>query len=384
MRPTLVHALAIPTLVLLIAPASAHRTDPGREPPLYRPIDLGVVPGWTFSRAVDVNDKRQVTGFLGDDSGYMAFVWLPRPELGLPAGMSVLGTLPLGDHYGSRASGINDCGQIVGITSGGTVPRGFLWQEGVMDDLGALEGLGSPWCGAAAINRKGTIVGSSGVMSINSTVHAFATRVRCGDRPDGELVDLGSLSGHWSWAAGVNDKDQIVGATSLRLPPGDVIAAPFFHDPSDGSVDLPMLAGLGPGAIDSGRAQAINDRGVIVGSCLSVRGNRITERAVLWRRTRDGWSTTELGTFPGKPRNFPTDIDERDRVVGFAIANGELEATAYLWIDGVFHALDDLLVTSQPIRIVETGGINDRGDIAAGGYNAQGEYRAFLLLCVRD
>jgi probable HAF family extracellular repeat protein len=308
----------------------------------------------------------------------MAFVWLPQPASGLPAGMSELGTLPLGVTNGSWPGAIDNCGRIVGTSIGNTpgtpsTLRAFLWQDGVMLDLGAKPGV---WSGALATSDKDVVVGWSDVTPGESMMRAFATRIRCGTVPDGGLIDLGSLGGSWSQATAVNDKGQVVGTTSFRLPSGSVIGVPFSRDARGDMIDLPLLSGA-----TFGSALALNERGAVVGSCLNTRG-AVTERAALWRRTHAGWSITELGSFVGTTRNVPTAIDEQERVVGYASLDGN-DWHAYLWSEGEFYALDDLLETPSPIRIARTGGVNRRGDIAAAGYNELGEYRAFLLLRVR-
>jgi probable HAF family extracellular repeat protein len=376
-------------VLALAAPATAAQTTPPQLP-LYRPIDLGVVPGWTRSSALDVNNKRQVTGTLTlDATEPMAFVWLPRPAYGLPAGMSTLGALPLDALNTSLAGSINDCGQIVGTSIGntgfggppptfGSTLRGFVWQDGEMRDVGTLAGTATAWSGAIAINQRGTIVGWSHAEPASR--NAFATRIGCGDRPQGELADLGALGGTDAVATAVNDKDQVVGIASFASPSGGSYSSvAFFHDPRSGeTVELPSLA-----RATFCVANALNDRGVVVGSCQTVGASGFTEHAVLWRRDRSGWSIEDLGTFAGTSRNVPTAIDGQDHVIGSTYQQGDAAGRAFLWIDGEFRFLDDLLVTSEPVQIVWTGGTNDRGDIAATGYGANGEERAFLLMRVR-
>jgi probable HAF family extracellular repeat protein len=374
-------------LVLLTAPSTDAQGSPS-EPqlPLYRPVDLGVVPGWTQSSASDVNNKRQVAGYLllDDTTSPMAFVWLPRPAYGLPAGMSTLGTLPLDDLNTSFASGINDCGQIVGTSIGnakgggppptfGSTLRAFVWQDGAMRDVGTLAGTATAWSSAAAINQRGTIVGWS--HSESGEQHAFATRVPCGALPGGELADLGTLGGIRSAATAVNEKDQVVGIAGASFS----TSVAFFHDPRSGeTVELPSLAGA-----TSCAANALNERGVVVGTCQTMDASGLTEYAVLWRRSRTGWSIEDLGTFDGTSRIVPTGIDGQNHVSGSSHALAGAAGRAFLWVDGEFHYLDDLLVTQEPIQILWTGGTNERGDIAATGINALGEDRAFLLMRIR-
>jgi len=58
----------------------------------------------------------------------------------------------------SGGSAINDRGQIVGATDSSGAARPFLWQDGMMTDLGTLGGGGDSW--ANNINDLGQVVGA--------------------------------------------------------------------------------------------------------------------------------------------------------------------------------------------------------------------------------
>jgi probable HAF family extracellular repeat protein len=135
--------------------------------------DMSTLGGrWSF--ASDINASGQVVGVGGADEH--AFLW----ENGI---VTDLGTLP-GYTYRSRAEGINDFGQVVGFSqrtelteycywdwNAGWVcrffptyyERAFLWQGGVMTDLGTIGNLSH----ATAINASGQIVGYVGVQGIS-------------------------------------------------------------------------------------------------------------------------------------------------------------------------------------------------------------------------
>jgi probable HAF family extracellular repeat protein len=96
-----------------------------------------------------INNHGQVVGMASTASGRSrAFLW----QNGV---MTDLGSLR--EQGSSDAVDINDRGQVVGWSDG----YPFLWQNGVMTDLNGLIPAGSGWLlqGAHAINRHGQIVG---------------------------------------------------------------------------------------------------------------------------------------------------------------------------------------------------------------------------------
>ena len=167
--------------------------------------DLGTLPGGTGSSAWGINDLGQVVGVSLSSLGvFHAFLW----QNGV---MTDLGTLP--GEAQSVAVSINDLGQVVGgnavafafLVAGG---HAFLWQNGVMTDLGTLGGAFST---ASGINNLGQVVGISNTTS--GVPHAFLWQ-------NGVMTDLGTLPGDTvSLALGINDLGQVVGgsATEARI-----------------------------------------------------------------------------------------------------------------------------------------------------------------------
>lgn len=169
------------------------------------PIDLGTLPTGDWSLATAINERGEVAGYatsVGFSTNH-AFLWLPNPAYGLSPGMNDLGTL--GDRWFSRAYDVNDSGQVVGYSS--SPDRGFVWESGVMTDLGPFAHGGSK---AYGLNNLGQVVGTSW------STDPVLGELRACIWEAGVLYDLNDLLADASgWvivaAYDVNDAGQIVG-----------------------------------------------------------------------------------------------------------------------------------------------------------------------------
>jgi len=181
--------------------------------------DLGVLPGYAYSRANGINATGQVVGFasvLRDSSESRAFIWTSR------TGMTDIGTL--GGAY-AEANAINDAGLVTGTaqtqaqTQSAVATHAFIYNPRAaglvaMRDLGVLGGNSSY---GMAINNYNHVAGYSTIKPNDERVHAFFY--------DGnKMLDLGSLGasgGRWgsdvSVALSVNNSDQVVGYSYLPV-----------------------------------------------------------------------------------------------------------------------------------------------------------------------
>jgi len=191
--------------------------------------DLGTLPGGVNSFAIWSNNAGTVAGL--SENGRI------DPLLGIPEGRGVLWKksgqiVNLGTFGGheSLAGYINDRGQVVGVAANrkrdpfslfvwGTQTRAFLWQKGIMRDLGTL---GGPDAVAAAVNNHGQVAGSSYTNSAPNAVTGIPTLDPFLWR-HGTMADLGTLGGTYGLATAINNRGQVVGQSNMA---GDQTAHP--------------------------------------------------------------------------------------------------------------------------------------------------------------
>jgi probable HAF family extracellular repeat protein len=243
----------------------------------YRLIDLGTL-GGRESHAYSINNRGQVVGDAINAAGAShAFLW----DKGV---MTDLGTLTGGG--GSAATAINDRGQVVGLSTIATGEvRAFLWEKGVMTDLGTLTGVGNS--AARGINNRGQVVGWSNTAT--DAGHAFLWE-------NGHMIDLGALEDGNTMANAINDAGDVVGSAWLA---NQDVNRGFLWKNGVMTVLEPL-----PGDSD-GWASSINNRGQAVGGML-VSGSGTS--AVLWSAGKISGLTTE--------QSWANDINDRSQVVG--------------------------------------------------------------------
>jgi len=231
--------------------------------------DLGTLPCPTddcVSFGSGINDLGQIVGGSQVSD-------VPDPILGFPpyhatlwtkGKIADLGAGPNGS-IGSAAFNINDKSQVVGRTAPpdpieGAVAHAFLWESGVMHDLGVPSGLGDDNSEANSLNDNGQIVGDSGVGFVESYVpdHALLWK-------NAQWIDLNTLvpadSGyHLIVAFDVNARGQIV-VCAVQLSTGNIHAALLTPQPAnvsgnagaEATTELPSLSPRAQQMLDHAR-----------------------------------------------------------------------------------------------------------------------------------
>ncbi len=143
-----------------------------------------------------INDAGQIAGGMLTPAGQLhAFLWSN-------GNLVDLGTLP-GMSW-SSAYGINRSGQVVGTSSAGGRSSAFVSNGNTLTAVaGSLGGANSY---GMAINNSGTVAGSA--QTAQGYLHAFESTAN-------GMIDLGTLGGSQSYAYGINDAGTVVGYSFL-------------------------------------------------------------------------------------------------------------------------------------------------------------------------
>ena len=224
--------------------------------------NLGLLGGNSFSLAVGINSRGQIAGVSTNGTpdnfgidGFFDFGEQVRGFISENGVMTDLGTLG-GPDTSVSFPGINDLGQIAGVSytsdvdpvSGNPIQHAYLWQSGVMRDLGTL---GGTFAAVNGLNNRGQVAGLSTLEGDN----LFHPTLWDGDN----VIDLGTLGGPTGFATTINDAGEVAGRARTQE------GAPHAFFWKNGAMSDLGTVGDDGCSID----HHMNNQGRVVGSSMS-------------------------------------------------------------------------------------------------------------------
>ncbi len=348
---------------------------PATAATFYTVLDLGTFTAdpRNSSSATGINDLGQVIGISdsydpvyipGTYNGPEVFRTAPNSAIA-PATDKIDVVLEIG---AISARDINNLGQVVGDTLSSSARNSISY---VSEPNGSLSRINL--FRASAINDSSQIAGEGAVF-----LGSLGIRSNHAGRIDGNdfdsFIDLGTLGSSSSNGNGINNLGQVVGSSdtasgethAFRTAPNSVINA--------ATDDLGTLGGLFSTATD------INDLGQVVGSSTTASGET---HAFVTDANSAIEATDDLGTLGGS-FSIAYSINNSGLVVGDSeLADGRSRAFLYDGTD--LFDLNTLITENSGFVLTSARGINESGQIAATAFFADTQTsRAFLLTPVPE
>ena len=330
--------MALPPCSFIVRPAGAPATCGFPFPPeALRPVGMNSMGEWVGYR------------YLCDDPTVkIALRWSAE------AGLQSM-PLPPGS-WNSFAAGINDRGTIVGFREGTTngIKHGqwaCIWMGGQFIEIPPADNC-SAWSGANAVNNADVVVGwRDGPSCKGGSPSRYAFIWQAGQVTDIDPTPFGTSSAQ---AIGVSENGIVAGYIG-----GATLASGRAFRWTNGVMEIlqPLAGGL------NSTAFGVNNSGMVVGRTYTPASPDELLRLVptIWRV---GSGPESLALLPGYRSGACIRVNNANTVLGW-MSQPQQAGLAHnpyvLWIDGVPHALGDLV--GIPAAIESTTGIdlNDRG-----------------------
>jgi probable HAF family extracellular repeat protein len=343
----------------------------------YAITDLGTIATDQTSVAADrvTLNNASVVQVVGQNPSDHAYLWDGVH------GMQDLGTV--GHDAESAAMGINDSGQVVGLSYTETLkvdkhnPYGSSYyvetslHAFLATSAGGMQNIGTNDI-ASGINRSGEVVGT-----LNNNQQAALWS-------GGHWTGLGTLGGSASDGFGINDNGQAVGMSYIASPPGYDTAHAFLWTPTTAGATNGRMSDLGalnstPGD-DNSIAFAVNGQGVVTGySEIAV---SLWYHAFVWTPSSpNGTNGTMIDLGALDAYSYGYGINSGGTVVGTS-DYGPGGWHAVIWQKGsngyTIADLNSLIPTGSGWVLTGANAINDSGAIVGTGV-VNGQTHAFLL-----
>lgn len=333
----------------------------------YTITDLGTL-GGTISSANVVNNRGVAVGLstIFGDMVYRGFV----SNNGV---LTDLGALPSGPD--SLGNDVNDRLQVVGEADASTsrsdsnatcwgdnpltrlVTHAVVWQGGAITDIGTLGGAQSV---ASHINSRGQISGASQIAAPDP--NGF---VACGGKPGAQIVrafiyeggrmrDIGTLGGYDAFGNPINDRGQISGGADVTTSVNPATGYPPHHPFLWTNGVMSDLGTLGGGF---GFGEAINNYGVVVG--MTTLAGEQHAHAFRWKNG----VMSDLGVLNGDTDSAAGGINDAEVIVGVSFTSST--SRGFIVRSGVMTDLNTLISPAAGYTVAVANSVNDRGQISA-------------------
>lgn len=271
----------------------------------------------------------------------IACVVLPRSA----RAQATYDVIDIGPSGSVAGASVNDLGQVAfSVYVQDDSLRGFLWESGVVTDLGTLGGEESY---VGRINNVGQVTGAS--KATDGKWHAFLWE-------KGVMSDLGTLDGDMSSGSSINEGGQVVGRSTVRG-----VSQAFFWQ--DGTMyALPNL----PGERGSGSARDVNAWGHAAGESTGRDGT--PRHAVVW----DALGVHDLGSLSGRTSGAIA-LNDAGWVVGYSSVPPNDWHHAALWAHGQGFDLGALGGSSAYAQ-----DINNDGTVVGHSQTSAGRVHGFV------
>ena len=314
----------------------------------YNVTILAPLAGATNATLTGINDAGQVVGISNVPGPPLQTITLGTGQATIWNGGSPTLLAGLPGSTGATPFGINNAGQVAGVSwsAGGLAIQPVVWNGSTPT---ALSSPASPGF-AGAINNAGQVVGS---VRVNGNDQAAVW--------SGTTLALLASPGGGSGAVAINNAGQIAGNIGGASTLWNA-AAPAA---------APTALGVPTGATSTTVA-AINNAGQVVGTAFSGEIGEI-RTAVIW----NGTSPTVLGSLGGTS-SWALAINDAGLVVG---SSSPVDSTSHgaIW-DGTTAVDINTLLASDPLGMIINAltGINSSGQIIGSAFNDDGLYAVLL------
>jgi probable HAF family extracellular repeat protein len=376
------------TFAILVCGLHA-QSSPVTQPPKYYVFNLGAPLGGN-PEPVGINDLGWISGGanLTGNSTVNAELWI-----GIPVDLGTLGGANSNISWPNHT--IN--GEVVGFaetaeanpyheswscsaffpSATGAVCLGFAWDAGVMTPLPPFSGGYDSY--AAGVNNRGQVVGwaENGVLDptcnnappVNQYLQFEAVIWGPGLT---EMKQLPPYPGDPDSAAtAINDLGQVIGISGIcENAVGDQSATHAVMWENGQVINLGNL-----GAQVWNTPVSLNNHGQVIGFANNTSGN---PQGFLWTKAKGMQPLPYIGD---DNQGVAYDINEKGEIVG--ISNGGTEPyseRAFVDIKGEMNDLNDLVVGGSSLYLLLAQGINDAGEIVGTAAEPDGTQVGFLAV----